>query len=161
MCRIREQIIEEILNSGQRLHVFGDSWKCGHWAKYPNLICHPAVSPEEGLRIYRQSKLSLNIMSWHKDSMTERIANMMMNHCVVVTDESGYLVDNYKEDRDMLLFDLEKIDRLPQLIQYYLTHEDERCAIEKRAYQKALSRESWERRTAEILRAIEISCKEL
>ena len=71
------------------------------------------------------------------------------------------LVDNYKEDRDMLLFDLEKIDRLPQLIQYYLTHEDERCAIEKRAYQKALSRESWERRTAEILRAIEISCKEL
>ncbi|SDW21269.1 Glycosyl transferases group 1 [Lachnospiraceae bacterium KHCPX20] len=161
MCRIREQIIEEILNSGQRLHVFGDSWKCDHWEKYPNLICHPAVSPEESLCIYRQSKLSLNIMSWHKDSMTERIANMMMNHCVVVTDESGYLVDNYKEDRDMLLFDLEKIDRLPQLIHYYLTHEDERCAIEKRAYQKALSRESWERRTAEILRAIEISCKEL
>ncbi|MBQ1597642.1 MAG: glycosyltransferase family 1 protein, partial [Lachnospiraceae bacterium] len=106
-----------------------------------------------------QSKLSLNIMSWHKDSMTERVANMMINRCLVVSDESGYLVERYGgEEPDMLLFDLEKIRELPGQIRYYLEHDNKRRATIERAYQKAIQNETWEKRTGEIVKAIKNSC---
>lgn len=159
MCQIREQIIEQILGSGIELHVFGDSWRHEHWKGYSGLILHPQVTPEESLKVYRQSKLSLNIMSWHKDSMTERVANMMINRCLVVSDESGYLVERYGgEEPDMLLFDLEKIRELPGQIRYYLEHDNKRRATVERAYQKAIQDETWEKRTGEIVKAIKNSC---
>ena len=160
MCRIREKIIETILDSGLELHVFGDSWRGGHWKNYTNLVIHPQVSPEESLAIYSRSRLSLNIMSWHKDSMTERIANMMLNHCVVVSDESDYLAAHYgnNTENDMILFDLEKISEIPDRIRYYLQHDTERDAMAERAYEKASFEETWEKRTGEIVKAIENSC---
>lgn len=71
--------------------VFGDSWTHCPLRKYPNLICHPGVTVEEGLHVWRQSRMSLNVMSWHKSGFTERMAGIMMAGAVLVTDNTGYL----------------------------------------------------------------------
>ena len=52
----RHRVIETILQAGIRLDVFGDSWTHCPLRKYPNLICHPGVTVEEGLHVWRQSR---------------------------------------------------------------------------------------------------------
>lgn len=86
----RHRVIETILQAGIRLDVFGDSWTHCPLRKYPNLICHPGVTVEEGLHVWRQSRMSLNVMSWHKSGFTERMAGIMMAGAVLVTDNTGY-----------------------------------------------------------------------
>ena len=88
---IREKIIKTLIESGIKVDVFGDSWKKSPYADNKNLIIHDDIDFEKGLDIMAQSRISLNVMSWHKGGMTERIANAMLNYSVCVTDETSYI----------------------------------------------------------------------
>ena len=76
---IREKIIKTLIESGIKVDVFGDSWKKSPYADNKNLIIHDDIDFEKGLDIMAQSRISLNVMSWHKGGMTERIANAMLS----------------------------------------------------------------------------------
>jgi len=145
----RELIIQTILDAGLELHVFSDSWKNPIWSEYQNLHIHDAVSPEEVREIYAQSKLSLNIMSWHKDGMTERIADMMLNKTVAISDSSMYLKEEFDVD-EIVLFDLEKMEELPEKINYILADDMLRSKIIEKAYEKASRLHTWEKRANKI-----------
>lgn len=151
----RYLVLKAILKADIRLDVFGDSWKNCPLKKYDNLICHPNVTVEESLAVWRYSKLSLNIMSWHKAGFTERIANSMLAGAVVVTDKSDYLEKDFKNNEDILLFDLREISTLPNRIKRLL-EDDMRCKqIAECAKEKALREHTWQTRAKEFLRLLE------
>lgn len=150
----RELIIQTVLKAGIELHVFGDSWKQEHLKKYDNLIIHKEITWEESLKVYAQSKASLNIMSWHKDGMTERIANMMLNKTVVISDSSTYLEENFVNGRDILLFNLEEIKKLPELIRMVLQDENLQYNICKNAYEKSCNMDTWHVRAKQFLEIV-------
>lgn len=153
LSKTREKIILEILKSGLSLHVYGGSWKSPFFANFDNLIIHDEVSPEESLEIFARSKVSLNIMSWHKAGMTERLSNIMLNHSLVVTDESTYLCRNYCDNEDMLIFKLndKEIKALPDRIKDILSDDLKMQSMAEAAYQKASKKETWKIRTSEIV----------
>jgi spore maturation protein CgeB len=150
----REQIIKIILESGLELHVFGDTWREPRWEQYSNLIIHPGQEGEAALKLYAQSEVSLNIMSWHKDGMTERIANMMLNRTVVVTDGSRYLKEHYQDGRELLFYDLEHMEELPGMIRTLLENREQRESIVQQAYKRAVSEDTWGNRAEEFLRIL-------
>lgn len=146
----RDRVLQSILQSGIKLDVFGDSWMECPLTVYSNLICHPNVTVEESLDIWKQSKLSLNIMSWHKGGFTERMANIMLAGAVLVTDDTTYLTGKYS-DEDLLVFSLEERKELPDKIKYLLEHEEYRKKIAQNGEQKTLLQHTWDKRAEQFL----------
>lgn len=151
MSYYREKAVRILLEAGVQLEVFGDSWKNSPLAGYPNLHIHPAINMEESIQIFKKSKISLNIMAWHKDGFTERIANSMLNYSVVLSDKSTYLLEHYRNNEEILLFDLQHLDELPQII----GKADNLNEIAQRSYQRAVRECTWENCARRLLAAIE------
>lgn len=151
----RYQILKTILDSGIQLDVFGDFWRTSVFKNYSNMICHAGVTVEESLTIFAQSKLSLNVMSWHKDGFTERVANIMLAHTVLVTDGTSYLEENYNNGEELLMFSLENLDELPIKIIEVLENEELQYGIAEAGYWKTLQEHTWEKRTEEIFKFLE------
>lgn len=146
----RDRVLRTILESGIRLDVFGDSWENCPLSCYPNLICHPNVTVEESLTIWQQSKLSLNIMSWHKGGFTERMANIMLAGAVLVTDNTTYLDGRY-DDGDLLVFQLNEREKLPGQIKRLLSDDDLRQQIAQNGRKKTTVSHTWEKRAEQFL----------
>lgn len=151
VCANREEILETILSAGIPVHVFGDSWKKFPTAYRENLRMHEAVSVEESLQILGHARIGLNIMSWHKAGMTERIANILLSGAVCVSDETVYLREHYEDEKELLLFSLHEIELLPDKIKWLLSHEAERRKIAAAGYRKAAVESIWQKRTEELL----------
>ncbi len=146
----REKIVEIILAAGIKLHVYGDSWNRFEGAGKENLIIHPAITPEESMEVMSRAKISLNVMTWHKAGMTERIANSMLAGAVCLSDETVYLRENFSED-EIVLFELEHLEKLPEKIVGILEDDDLRRKIAENAYRKAMEEHTWRRRAEELL----------
>lgn len=151
----RERILYTLLDAGIRLDVFGDSWNAPGFFGYPNLIRHPELSQEECLKAYAASRLSLNIMTWHKAGMTERIANMLLCRTVVVTDKSAYLEEHFCDGADMVFFDLEHLEALPDKIRRLLADGQKQTEIAEAGYEKAREGHTWRARAEQLLTLIE------
>ena len=145
----REKTLREILESGIQVDVFGNSWSKSSLCHYENLVCHADVTVEESLEVWRKSKLSLNIMSWHKGGFTERMANIMLLGAVLVTDETSYLEGRYSNE-DIICFSLRNPSKMCQKIQKILDDEKMRHVMAENAKKKTLDNHTWKKRAEEF-----------
>jgi spore maturation protein CgeB len=82
-------------------------------------------------------------MSWHKAGMTERIADMLLCGTVVVTDKSDYLEEHFTDGTDLVFFDLEHIERLPDQIRSLLSDEQKQRRIAEAGCKNAQENHTW------------------
>ena len=148
----RDRVLRVLLDSGLTVNVFGDSWHNSPLAAYDNLVCHPDVTVEESLLIWQQSKLSLNIMSWHKAGFTERMANIMLAGAVLVTDDTRYLKGRYENGKDLVSFGLAERETLPERIKRLLSDTAERVRIAESGKEKTKQFHTWDIRAKEFFR---------
>ncbi|MGN0385624.1 MAG: glycosyltransferase [Lachnospiraceae bacterium] len=153
----REKIIRIILKAGYSIHVYGDEWKILATEFEGRLIVHPSVSVEESLQELKKAKIGLNIMSWHKAGMTERIANIMLSGAVCLSDETTFLRENLKDGGEILLFKLSEIDCIPQHIKKVLDDEKLRRHISQKGYEKAMQEYTWDTRAKQLISMAEIN----
>ena len=146
----REKVIKALLDSNIELHVYGNSWKNKIFAKYENLKIHREVSYEEGLLEMAKSKISLNVFSWHKNCITERVLNSMFNMSLCISDDSKALHENFIDGEELVVFNLKNIDELPDKVRFYLNNDNERKRIIANAYKKVSKNHSWERRVEDL-----------
>lgn len=157
MTYYREKIINTLLNAGVIIHVYSESWKNAPFAKHPCLICHPAIPVEESLKIMAQSRISLNIMSWHKDGLTERIFNAMLCHSSVLSDRSTALEDAFINGHDLMLFSLQNLSTLPSLVETLLKDEKKQQILANNGYAKAFLHHQWINRAEQLLEIIQLN----
>ncbi len=123
----REEIVKTILDAGYAVDVFGDRWNNSPYAGNPNLKIHKEIAASEVQEIYKNSKISLNIMTWHKDSITERVLDSMAAGSIVLTDTTPALEECFKkypsDNAEILLFSLKRIKEIPSLIDKCLNDE--------------------------------------
>ena len=155
MYYYREKIIHTLLEAGIEINVYGDSWNSAPFANHPCLTRHPQVNAYESLFIMQQSRISLNIMAWHKDGCTERIANAMLNHSVVVSDKSSQLEELLVDNQDLILFDLQSINTLPATIQTLLNSPAQLDSIAQHGYLNAAQNHLWLHRAEQFLAIVE------
>lgn len=155
MYYYREKVIRTLLDSGIEIHVYGNSWEKSPFAKHPLLKIHPAVTGEDALKVMAQSYISLNIMAWHKDGFTERIANSILNGSVVVSDLSTQLSELFENGQDVVLFDLNNLDVLPATIRELLASEDTLEHISQKGFENALQNHLWDNRAKQLLEFID------
>ncbi len=146
----REKVIRFLLEKGMIINVYGESWKSSPFVDNPNLIIMPEVTPEQSIKVYQDAKFSLNIMTWHKDGYTERIANSMLAHSIVVSDRTKCLEEQYETGKNIVLFDLKELEGLYRQLETIMTNDNLREEIAEDAYQRAINEDTWLKR-AEIL----------
>lgn len=151
MYYYREKTIRTLLDAEIEVDVYGDSWKNAPFAGHPCLHIHPQVNADESLHIMQQSRISLNIMAWHKDGFTERIANAMLNHSLVVSDKSVLLEELFQNQQDLILFDLKNLSSLPGVIHQLLADSAYMDTITQSGYLKASRNHLWKNRAEEFL----------
>lgn len=151
----RYRVIKMLLDAGMRVDVFGGSWESCPLGKYPNLICHPDVTTQESMQVWQQSDLSLNVMSWHKSGFTERMANIMLSGAVLACDETAYLNGRFEHGKDLLVFRLDALDELPNMLREYLKNPETLREISGNGFVKAKKRHTWDSRVKEFLEILE------
>ncbi|MCR5418286.1 MAG: glycosyltransferase [Lachnospiraceae bacterium] len=167
----RKKVIEEIAGSGLKLHVYGESWKRYAGKGKENLILHSSLDPEGVKKVLNRAKISLNIMSWHKDGWTERVIESMLSGCVCVTDQTRCMIDKFgsqsrlddaKEKLDgeltaagIVRFELEEAAHLPKVIERLLEDDSLREAVARNGYEYASKNETWDVRARDMLKMLE------
>ncbi len=147
----REKIVKILVDAGIDIHVFSNTWNDCPYADNEHLIIHSDVSFEDGVEIMADSKISLNIMSWHKGGMTERIANAMLAGSICVTDTTSYLKKHFTDGKDIVFFSLEDIYSLPQKIKNLLADMDTASKIAANGKENALKHHTWLNRASDFL----------
>ncbi len=146
----KEKTIHALLSAGIPVTVVSDSWtRCPDYSN-PNLTVLPSVDYSEIPALMQQSKICLNIMTAHKDGVTERIAQGLLAGCVTISDETRSLKEQFSDD-EMLLFRLENIDSLPAQIASLLSDSDRMTSMSANGYKKAHNTLSWDVRANELV----------
>ena len=111
------------------------------------------MTAEEGMQVLEQSKISLNVMAWHKDGFTERIADSMLAGAIVVSDWSRQLEECHK--KSTVLYHLNQLGDLPQYLQDLLENDEKRIELSQVAKTHALQQVTWDVRVEALLKKIE------
>ena len=146
----RTRVISVILEAGFTVHVYGNSWENYQGPGKERLAIHPQVTVEESLQELAKARIGLNIMSWHKAGMTERVANIMLSGAVCVTEETAYIKDHMRDGEEVVCFTLDQLADLPGKIRKLLEDPQKREKIADNAYEKALKEHTWERRAQQL-----------
>lgn len=156
----REKIIRTLLDAEIEIHVYGDSWEAAPFSNHKCLVHHPALPMDESLEAIQKSKISLNIMSWHKDGLTERILNPMLCQTVVLSDKSTRLEEEFVDGEDIVLFDLARTECLPEIVRHLLSDENYLGHLARNGYRKAVEKHRWCHRAQLLLDFMSIYRKE-
>ncbi len=141
-----------LLDAGIDFHVYGNSWMDFPLKDaYANLHLHPEAIGDEALRELSKAKISLNVMFWHKDGFTERVANSMMAGAVLLTDETDCIKSQYEDGKEMLIFELSDIDKMVMRVREYLKSPEKLCNIAENGYKRASAEDTWEERASLFL----------
>lgn len=155
MYYYREKTVRTLLDAGISVEIWGESWKQSPLADHPLLHIHGDVTPEESLAIMRESKLSLNIMAWHKAGFTERMANAMLAGSVVLTDETAYTGYGLSDGKQLVMFQLNHLEELPEKVRGLLEDTDKRTRIARCGHAYAQAHHTWEKRAEQLLQIID------
>ncbi len=147
----RERVIKTLLDEDISVDVFSESWENTPFANHKKLSIHHEISYKKSMDVISDSKLSLNVFSWHKDSMTERIANIMLGGAVCVSDWSGKLNRIFNNDEEIVIFKLEELELLPVKVKYLLENSDERKMIAQAGYKNAYAKHRWINRVDDFI----------
>lgn len=149
----REEVIRTLLAAGLKIDVFGNGWENFQSEYKENLIIHKGDSYAAS-KALTNAKISLNIMPWFKDGFHERIAAAMLSHTVAVTDESKYILEEFEDDKELVVFSLKDIEALPQRIRNLLENPRKAFEIAENGYRK-VQNHTWAARVADMVQTVE------
>lgn len=147
----RFRIIEALVNNGITVNVWGSSWKKSELYGDKHLVVHDDIKPEECMDILRDAKISINIMAWHKDGFTERMANSMAAGAVLLTDETTYDDKELCAGVNYMPFGLNDLDGLVTIINELLTDDNRRKTIAANGRRYACGYATWDNRAKALL----------
>ena len=151
----RESVIKYLLSNGVKVDVFSESWQESPFANDPNLCIHNGVSYRDTFHFYEQSKISLNVFSWHKGMMSERIANIMLGGALCASDYSSRLNSMFHNKEDILLFDLSHLSSFSESVIDLLNNDTQRLSIAKAGYNNACKNHLWKNRVLDFIKILE------
>lgn len=152
----RYKILKTLLDAGISVDVFGASWAQCDLNTHPHFIWHKEnLTTNECLAVWKQSKIALNIMTWHKDAVTERILNSMLQGSAVLTERNPYLEEQFADGKEILFYDLSHLEQIPLTVQSALASPEHLADLAAAGLQKASASHTWDCRAKEFCQLLE------
>lgn len=146
----RGRAVQELVDAGIKVHVFGDGWQLLECRQAQNLMIMNSLDSVGCLKKLCQTKLSLNVMPWFKDGAHDRIFNSMLNGAVCLTDSSIYLDNILQDCVNCGLYTLKNMERLPEIAAGLLADPGLMQKIADGGYETARAGHTWAHR-AQVL----------
>lgn len=152
---VREEIVRQLISSEIELHIFGNGWEAFSTKDLGRTTIHSGITYMQSADLAQNSKMVLNTMPWFKSGLHDRIPTAMLNGAVSVTDDSRYIKKYFQNNKDLLVYQLDNLQRLPEIVCSYL--EDEECLydIARAGERKAAELCTWQRRAGELIKIME------
>lgn len=146
----RLEILRALVESGITVSVYGGGWKNTDLYQHPSFDVHLQIPFAEGLALMGESKIVLNQMAWFKDGGSERILNAMLQGAVCVTDDSIYLREQFKDQKEIVFYSLSALEQLPVIVRKLLDQPELMQQIADCGFRAAAVHHTWAHRAAEL-----------
>ena len=151
----RGRAVQELVDAGIKVHVFGDGWDLLECAHPENLMLMNNLDSEGCLKRLCQTKISLNVMPWFKNGAHDRIFNSMLNGAVCLTDSSVYLDEILNNNGDCSIYSLAQMEKLPEIAAALLADPKRMQRIADGGYEMAEAGHTWAHRAKVLHELIE------
>ena len=147
----RKKLVEVLVKNGIDVEVYGYGWQEVEFFDNPHFHYGGWISQNQCLNLMKNSKFVLNSMPWFKDGIHDRVYNAMLAKSICITDTSKYMEEFFADKRDLVLYDLDDMEIIPEIITYYEEHPEEATKIANRGYSSVIKNHTWENRAIELL----------
>lgn len=140
----RGRAVQALVDAGLEVHVLGRGWENHPCAGAGNLhILSDRIGLAETFGYMRDARINLNVMPWFKEGTHDRIFNTMLRRSVCLTDSSTWIDQHYENGRDIALYDLNHLEKLPEIADYWLTHTAQAETLIEAAHAKTAANYTW------------------
>ena len=152
----RGKAVQVLVDAGLPVHVLGRGWENHPSASSDNLhILSDRIGLAETFDYMRDARINLNVMPWFKEGTHDRIFNTMLRRSICLTDPSIWINEHFQDGKDIVLYDLNRLDQLPQIAEYWLSHPDQAKELLENAYAKTAADYTWANCVDTILESLE------
>lgn len=152
----RGKAVQVLVDAGLDVHVLGRGWENHPSAGADNLhILSDRINLADTFDYMRDARINLNVMPWFKEGTHDRIFNTMLRHSVCLTDSSTWIDNHFEDGKDIVLYDLNQLEKLPEIASYWLNHPTEAQELVGRAYEKAATNHTWVNCVDSLLESLE------
>ncbi|MBQ4283554.1 MAG: glycosyltransferase family 1 protein [Lachnospira sp.] len=151
----RDALIRSLVEAGIKVNVYGNGWDKFKCEQQENLVIGPAIDYIKSLELMGDSKIVLNIMPEFKRGSHERVFCAMLNKAVCLTDRSSYNVAHFEDGKDIVFYDVDNLQELPNIVKDLLNNPDRAMQIAENGYVNASKYHTWENRVTQILETLE------
>lgn len=152
----RGRVVEVLAESGVELYLLGRGWENHCSAKYPNVHrIDDRIPYADTLAYMADARLNLNVFPWFKAGTHDRIFNALLQHSLPLTDSSRWVDENFTNGEDIALYDLEHLEKLPEIVGELLRDTERAERMIQKGYEKTAKNLTWFNCADWILTAIE------
>ena len=154
----RERVIAALADAGFEVHLLGRGWENHPCAGRANVHrIDDRIPYGQTLSYMADAKITLNVMPWFKNGTHDRIFNAMLQRSIPLTDASGWIREHFTDGTDIALYDLEHLDRLPEIAARLLEDESYAASMIEAGYKKAAESFTWSDCAERLLEAFDAS----
>jgi hypothetical protein len=146
----RRSCLDMLSKLGVQVHCYGTGWENMNLKNRRNIMIHGQVGFTYILYLMQKAKIVVNVSPTFIDGSHERVFSAMLNGAVCVTDYSGYLAEQFEDNKDIVFFSWENIGELPDKIGNLLEDGDRLSFISNNGQRKASRNHTWEKRAEDI-----------
>lgn len=151
----REQVIQVLADAGFDLWLLGRGWENHPSYGLPNVHhINDRIPFAETLPFMADARINLNVMPWFKAGTYDRIFNILLQRSLPLTDSSAWIDSNFTDGVDIVLFDLKKLEQLPDITANLLADSDKVERIIENGYRKVAEKYTWKNCVDQIISGI-------
>ncbi|MBA2368567.1 MAG: glycosyltransferase family 1 protein [Candidatus Protochlamydia sp.] len=149
--KARVELVQSVEDA--TVHIVGSNSK--GWKKYvghqPNVKLLPAVPFTEALELMKKTKILLNCTPEIKQGLHERILSGLVSGAAVLTLQTPYLNEHFKDGEDLLMYAPRAWKDLNAKIRLYLNDEDKRNHLVGKGRENVLKNHTWDQRALNLM----------
>lgn len=148
---MRGKVVRVLAENGIKVNVIGKDWEKLECKNKENIIITQFSDSKTCMEAMRNAKIVVNVMPWFKDGAHDRVFNAILNGAVSISDKSRFLMEELPEGCGVSYYDLNEIERLPDIINIFLKDERKLEEITECGYKKVSECDTWENRAKMLM----------
>lgn len=147
----RETLLLHLAKEEIPLTLCGNGWRKSPLASFPQVNIIDDTSFYDTFSLFRQAKITLNLLPEFKNGTHDRIYSAMLNHSLCLTDATPILTEQFSDGKELCFYDTRNFPALTSLIRNLLTDSKKLQEISQTGYFCAKENHSWQARAAYLM----------
>lgn len=152
----RERAVKVLADAGLEIWLLGRGWENHPSAHLSNVHrIDDRIPFAETLPYMADARINLNVMPWFKAGTHDRIFNILLQHSLPLTDSSSWIDENFRAGEEIAIYDLEKLEKLPEIAGELLNNKTKAEEMIERGYEKVRDNFIWANCVDQIIGTME------